>query len=131
MKKVLLVGAAVLLVLVAVLSAAFVRARKETAVIFDSITITDPDLTTISNGAYSGSFATPLISVKVIVMVKDHAIQEVEITQHINGRGKRAEVITYAVVSAQSLKVEVISGATYSSKAILCAIEDALNSRAR
>jgi len=37
-----------------------------------------------------------------------------------------AELITDMVIDSQSLKVDVVSGATYSSKIILKAIENAL-----
>jgi uncharacterized protein with FMN-binding domain len=46
--------------------------------------------------------------------------------KHVNGQGKPAEVITEKVIETQSLQVDVVSGATYSSKVILKAIENAL-----
>jgi uncharacterized protein with FMN-binding domain len=46
--------------------------------------------------------------------------------EHRNGQGEAAEVIPQMVVDAQSLQVDAISGATFSSKVILLAIEDAL-----
>jgi len=47
------------------------------------------------------------------------------IIEHFNGRGEKAEAIIPRVIEAQSLDVDVVSGATGSSKAILKAIEDA------
>jgi uncharacterized protein with FMN-binding domain len=53
-------------------------------------------------------------------------IQNIDLIKHFNGRGEKAEVIIPKVVEAQSLKVDVVSGATASSKAILKAVETAL-----
>jgi uncharacterized protein with FMN-binding domain len=52
-----------------------------------------------------------------------------DLVKHRNGRGAAAEAITGKVISAQSLKVDTISGATMSSKVILLAIESALKGR--
>jgi uncharacterized protein with FMN-binding domain len=53
-------------------------------------------------------------------------IKKIEIVRHLNGQGKPAEVIPDRVIEMQSLDVDIISGATYSSKVILKAIENAL-----
>ena len=47
--------------------------------------------------------------------------------EHKNGQGTPAEVIPEKVVETQTLEVDIVSGATYSSKVILKAIENALN----
>ena len=60
------------------------------------------------------------------VIVKEKQITEIKIIKHTNGQGGEAEAILDTVIDAQSLQVDVISGATYSSKVILLAIEDAL-----
>ncbi|MDD3924072.1 MAG: FMN-binding protein [Erysipelotrichaceae bacterium] len=90
------------------------------------ITISDIDLSEISNGNYSGSYSTFPVAVEVDVMIEDHQIKEVMIIKHDNGQGKQAEDIIADVIEQQSLDVDMISGATYSSKVILLAIEDAL-----
>ncbi|TYB94365.1 MAG: FMN-binding protein, partial [Kosmotoga sp.] len=51
---------------------------------------------------------------------------DIELIEHNHGRGEAAEVIPEKVVEAQSLKVDIITSATYSSKVILKAIENAL-----
>ncbi|MEA1883434.1 MAG: FMN-binding protein [Thermotogota bacterium] len=53
-------------------------------------------------------------------------IQDIKINKHVNGKGKGAEEITKDVIAQQSLKVDTVTGATYSSIAILKAIEQAL-----
>lgn len=85
------------------------------------------DLSSITNGTYSGSYASFPVSVTLEVTILDHEITKITILKHDNGQGKPAEAITEDVIKAQSLQVDVISGATYSSKVILKALENALN----
>jgi len=90
-------------------------------------TIPDIDVTKIDDGVYTGSYQVFPVSVKVKVTLSNHTITEIVLVKHVNGQGKAAEVIIDRVVSAQSLDVDNIAGATYSSKVILKAIENALN----
>ena len=80
----------------------------------------------IEDGSYYGRYSTFPVSVEVKVTVTDHAITAIELIKHQHGQGKEAEVITGRVIEAQSLAVDLISGATFSSKVIIKAIEDAL-----
>jgi len=86
------------------------------------------DFTKIPDGSYSGSYGTIPVSVKVKVTVENHKITEIQLIEHNNGRGDPAEIIPDKVIEAQTLEVDTVSGATHSSKAILKAIENALNS---
>jgi uncharacterized protein with FMN-binding domain len=88
--------------------------------------ITEMDLSKTKDGIYSGSYNVFPIKVEVKVTVNNHAITKIELVKHVNGQGKPAEVITDKVIEAQSLQVDVVSGATYSSKVIIKAIENAL-----
>ena len=92
----------------------------------DAIGITNPDLNRIADGSYQGNSRVGPVRVTLDVAVKDNTITSIQIIRHFNGRGKKAEVIVPRIIEAQSLEVEVISGATASSKAILKAVEDAL-----
>jgi len=92
----------------------------------NAIEIENIDLQQVSDGAYEGEYDAAIVKARVKVVVKDHRIVEIELLQHENGRGKPAEVIPAQVVAAQSLQVDTISKATYSSKVILEAIEQAL-----
>ena len=98
--------------------------------IIAGIEIVTPDVSLIYDGVYNGFFDAVLVSAKVGVTVKDHVITEIVINEHKNDRGKDAEVITEDVIARQSLEVDVISGATNSSKVILKAIEIALKAEA-
>jgi uncharacterized protein with FMN-binding domain len=90
------------------------------------IEIGSPDLTKVADGAWRGDYDGGLVQVEVEVTVKAHAIESVTILKHRNGRGKSAERITADIVAKQSLGVDTVSGATYSSKCILKAVELAL-----
>jgi len=93
----------------------------------DSLEINEPDLEGISDGSYRGSCEGGPVLVEVEVEVKDNAMKTIVLLKHRNGKGKDAEAIIDDILQAQSLDVDVISGATYSSKAILKAIDNALN----
>lgn len=88
--------------------------------------IPDIDLSEISDGLYEGSCSVFPVFVKVEVVVEGHTITDIDLVEHKNGKGSAAEAIPDMVVKAQSLEVDSISGATYSSKAILKAIKGAL-----
>jgi uncharacterized protein with FMN-binding domain len=91
------------------------------------VQIGNMDLARIDDGVYSGEYNfEDTISVKVEVAVSDNRITNIDILEHNCGLGGKAEIITERVVDSQDLSVDVISGATASSKAILKAIEDAL-----
>lgn len=84
------------------------------------------DLSQVADGKYIGSYKSFPISVKVEVTVANHEITNIHIIRHFNGQGEAAEAITDIVIEEQSLQVDAIAGATYSSKVILLVIEDAL-----
>lgn len=88
--------------------------------------ISDVDLATVEDGDYIGSYSAFPVSAEVRVTIKNHTIKEIELLKHNNGQGQGAGIIPEKVIEAQSLKVDSVSGATYSSKVILKAIQDAL-----
>ncbi|KUO69329.1 MAG: FMN-binding protein [Clostridia bacterium BRH_c25] len=98
--------------------------RKQVA----DITVSNVNVSEIADGTYTGSYDVLWVAAEVKVTVKNHKIEEIELVKHENGRGASAEIIPGKVVEAQSLEVDIVSGATSSSKVILKAIENALNS---
>jgi uncharacterized protein with FMN-binding domain len=86
------------------------------------------DLSKVSDGEYTGNCDVDYIYAKVIITVKDHKIDNINLSEHRNERGKIAEVIPDMVVKSQSTQIDTVSGATNSSKVILKAIENALAS---
>lgn len=121
----LLVGGAVtLLILVAALSA-YPRIRTSVGQL-ESLTIDPVDLAKVRDGDYEGEYDGGLVKAKVRVSVSGGRITSLVILKHDHGRGKKAESLAGAVVRAQSLAVDAVSGATHSSKVILKATELAL-----
>ena len=94
--------------------------------IISGIIIKQVDLSKVADGTYEGSFDAIMIEAKTRVTVKNHKITNITLLEHKNERGQAASVIPSKVVSAQSLKVDTVSGATNSSKVILMSIENAL-----
>lgn len=83
----------------------------------------------IDDGSYEGDYKAFPVTVKLNVEVKDHKMTRIAILKHDNGKGKKAEEITDEIIDEQSLDVDIVSGATYSSMVILKAVEDALANR--
>jgi len=54
------------------------------------------------------------------------AVTDIVLVRHFHGPDHGAEEILGRVVEAQSLRVDAVSGSTYSSKVVLAAIETAL-----
>ena len=91
--------------------------------------IEDIDFASIPNGIFTGYANNGIVQARVSVTVVDGVVTDIAILEHRQGRGRRAEVITVDVIDAQSLGVDVIASATYSSSTILKAIENALRRR--
>lgn len=89
--------------------------------------VEDVQLSSISDGEYNGVYQSFPIDVEVNVIVLDHKITKIDLIKHVTGQGQSAEEILDDVVKQNSIDVDVISGATYSSKVILQAISNALN----
>ncbi|MBL8966457.1 MAG: FMN-binding protein [Spirochaetaceae bacterium] len=116
------VRAAALLVLAAL--AALTLAGCATPFIPDALT---PDLSLVADGRYIGAYDASMVKASVAVEVAAGAMTRIDILSHdCSPIGKKAETIVPRVLAAQSLAVDVVSGATGSSKTLLKAIEDAL-----
>jgi len=84
------------------------------------------DLSKAADGIYEGSYKVFPVAAVVELKIDKHRITEIKLIRHENGQGSAAEAIPGRVVEAQSLDVDIVAGATYSSKVILKAIENAL-----
>lgn len=80
----------------------------------------------IDDGNYEGEYGSFPVNAKVNVTVNNHEITQINILEHNHGKGAEGEKITDSIIEQQSLEVDIISGATYSSIVILKAVEDAL-----
>ncbi len=124
-KKVLMIVIVIIVLLAALIGGAVIVANKNLQKLSD-IQIEAINLETIPNGTYSGQYKAFPIAVEVAVTVTDHRIVSIDLLRHNNGQGGDAEGILQMVVDAQSTQVDIIAGATYSSKVILLAIQNAL-----
>lgn len=115
--------ALIVFILVASYAAYFIIERNLKGL--EEVKITPVDLSLIKDGDYQGKYSAFPVSVKVEVSVADHRITKIDIIEHNNGQGGEAEAIVDEVIRLQSLDVDVISGATYSSQVIKLAIADA------
>ncbi len=91
-----------------------------------SAVVKDVDLSKVSDGTYAGSAGAFPVTAEVSVTVKGHVITGIELISDSHGPDHGAETLPDEVVKAQTLKVDAVSGATMSSKVVLLAIEDAL-----
>jgi uncharacterized protein with FMN-binding domain len=123
--KIFLIVLAIIVVLAAAGAAIILRSTNKLEQLKD-MSVEDVDLASIPNGTYEGRYSAFPVSVIVEVTVRDGAITGIELVKHVNGQGGAAEAIPSTVIEKQSLQVDVVSGATYSSKVILLAIENAL-----
>ena len=94
----------------------------------NSITVSNLNMANITDGIYVGEYSLTPVYVEVEVSVTEHKITNIKIIEHENGLGGKAEKIVDNVISRQSLEVGAVSGATVSSKCIIKAIENALQS---
>lgn len=95
----------------------------------EAIRIGDVDLGQVADGVYTGTEETVLVKAEVRVTVRNGSITAIELLRHEHGQGYGAEAVPAKVIAAQSLVVDTVSGATYSSKVILKAIANALTVR--
>lgn len=94
----------------------------------NSITVSNLNMANITDGIYVGKYSITPVYVEVEASVTEHKITNIKIIEHENGLGGKVEKIVDDVISRQSLEVDAVSGATVSSKCIIKAIENALQS---
>jgi uncharacterized protein with FMN-binding domain len=95
----------------------------------NEIQIAMPDIGDSNNGIYREEYKINPVQVVVDVEMVNGNIKEIKIIEHICGLGKKAEIIIDQVINNQTLEVDIITGATVSSKVILKSIENALEQR--
>lgn len=95
--------------------------KEVTNLVFENVNMSD-----VEDGTYEGEVSTALVSAKVRVTVRDKRIENIEILKHDNGLGSKAESIVDEMIKRNTYDVDVVSGATYSSKVIENAVNQAL-----
>ena len=84
------------------------------------------DINDVKDGVYFGKEETPLVSVEVNVTVKDKRIVDIALLRHENGKGEKAEAMIPEMIKYNTSEVDIVSGATLSSKVIRAAVRNAL-----
>ena len=116
-----ILGGLVLLILVAM--PFFNRGMSE----IKNLTIKNVDLTSVPDGTHQGSYANGRWSYTVEVTVKDHAITDIVVDPGSGQTNEKFEqTAVAAVLQAQSLDIDTVSGASVNTKAFLKAVENAL-----
>ena len=95
------------------------RAVKETT--FGNLDISD-----VPDGVYVGEYDVDFIYARVEVTVQNGVITNIDILEHKNGRGSRAEAVVDKIMEEQKIEVDAVSGVTNSSTVIKKAVENAL-----
>ena len=81
----------------------------------------------LTDGTYEGSASVGPVKVVAKVTIDNHRIAQVELLEHRTWKGGAAErIIPGRIVEAQSTRVDAVSGATMSSRAIMNAVEVAI-----
>ena len=97
-----------------------------------TITTTQVSTKSYTNGTYTGSGQGFRGTTTVKVVVKNHKIASITVTSYQDDEqyfSQAKSSIIPAVISSQSTDVSTVSGATYSSKGLIEAIENALSNK--
>lgn len=105
-----------------------IQSLNQYQVAVSEIEIQNVDVSNVPDGSYIGEYDVGYIYAKVKVTVTAQRITSVAILEHRTEKGKAAEAITDEIVKQQQVKVDAISGATNSSKVIMKAVQNALDS---
>jgi uncharacterized protein with FMN-binding domain len=118
-----LVALCIALVLVAVSGC-----ETETVLKVRRLPIRHVDLGTVKDGSYPGEYAYGNFTYGVEVAVSDHRITDISVTKNRKtSHAKMAEEVLGKVIDEQRNDVDAIAGATTTSKALLKAVETALD----
>lgn len=124
MKKILMV---LIIIIIAASLNCFWSSRFKEMKTVRAMPIEAVDLASVADGAFQGDFSYGGFTYEVAVAVKEHRIETIEILKNRDTKhAKQAAGVVPKVLVAQSLNVDVVTGATTTSKALLKAIENAL-----
>ena len=88
--------------------------------------INNVDLGSVSDGTYTGAFKVGRWSSKVEVTVKDHKITDIKMVSADPTVTSVSQDSVSKVIADQKLDIDIVSGATVTTKALLKSIENAL-----
>ncbi len=81
----------------------------------------------LKDGLYDGKAENGLVKVIAQIMIQNQRITNIKLFEHRTWKGKAAEnIIPARIIGEQSTRVDAVSGATVSSRAIMNAVEAAV-----
>jgi uncharacterized protein with FMN-binding domain len=91
------------------------------------VEVTNPDFAKLHDGSYEGSYKGSMGAATVSVTITARRLSAIDLKKFSSSPvGTPAKAIVERVLKAQSLNVDAVSGATYSSSVIRRAVQDAL-----
>lgn len=93
----------------------------------EGIKLSHVDMKNIEDGTYVGEQRIGLVNVEVNVIVLNHKLVQVDLIKHETGMGQDAKEVIPKMIKENDIHVDVVSGATISSKTIMKACENALS----
>lgn len=92
----------------------------------EKVVIEDINLSSVNDGIYKGKYNAGRWSNEVNVTVKDHKITKIDVVKDVTiSKQEVKEEIIKNVIEKQNTNVDVVSGATVTSKAYLKSMENA------
>lgn len=89
--------------------------------------IKEVNLAEVNDGTYAGSYKAGRWTNELSVLVKDHKIIDIQVLKDVAfSNQEQAKQVFNNVIEKQSTKIDVVSGASVTTKAYLKSIEDAL-----
>lgn len=131
MKKIILIVVVVLIALAGggffVFQMKLSEMNEEVAAEFEKMT--DVDISSIPDGAYSGKWGKFVVKADLVVTVKDGKIEKINMNKMDAGSGYEALETIDRIVDNQKVKVDAVTGATTSSKVIMITTAKALQNK--
>lgn len=126
MKKVIKYGLIVIAIIIVAMVIVFNIAVRNMKEIMEENPLETVDFSRVKDGVYTGVFDARIVSAEVEVTILEGRMTNVKLLSHNHGKGYGADDILPVVLENQTLEVDLITGATGSSKVVLKAIENAL-----
>lgn len=93
----------------------------------NNLQINDIDLSSVEDGQYTGLYEEGRFTNRIEVKVKDNEIKQLSVIEDVSfARPEVVDELFSRIIEKQTLDIDVLSGATVTSKAYLKAIENAL-----
>lgn len=125
-KRILSLTAILLFLIVLIFTAVYLKSVADYKRTVKETTFGNLDISSVPDGVSVGEYDVDFVYAKVEVTVQNGAITNIDIPEHKNGHGSRAEVVVDRILEEQKIDVDAVSGATNSSTVIKKAVENAL-----